>query len=837
MIRLASLLSGVALLLASAPAVFTQSSVEQDAQEEAVRRAEQSILLRTTLQEAAATRQSGDLVKTAQLYERAWSLVQYIGDATIEMEKAQTVTGFAEVYLTMARRSYDRAQYTDANIQASRVLAVDPRNGDAQELKVKIEKAQKALEGRIPSKEVQAMVPEAAKEKIAVNTLVQDGRLLYEMGKYDEAEAKLKEAFNRDPHNEAANYYRRLVDEARYAIEARKRELMAKSKIVEVENAWNPPTGMEKLGIQNPYARTNTVHTSQGRRVIYDKLNRITIDSITFPGLPLSEVVKYLDDEVRARDPEQTGVNFMLAPYVDRLTQQQRQLLQQSALGGGLGGLGGGAGFTDPRFGGGGFGQNIDPITGQPLLTGAAEEEFYDLNEVMIRIEPPLRNVRLIDVLDAVVKVADEQIKYSVEDYAVVFSRKVEELQELFTRLYRVNPNTFVQGLEGVIGYPFEGAQLGGNTTGGGGIGGGGGGFGGGGGGFGGGGIGGGGGGGFLLPRVDVTGSGGFGGGGLGGGGGFGGGGGGFGGGGGGFGGGGLGGGGLGGGGLGGGGLGGGGGGVQAVTRQQMMSYANDLVRLYFTAAGVDLGQSQLGGGGLGGGLGGGGFGGGGFGGGGGLGGGGQTPATQGKAVFFNDRTGDLLVRATLQDHDIIEQAIHALNTTPDQVTIEVKFVEIGQDDAKALGFDWFLGNTLIGDNLGMQGGTAPSFAGSSSPANPSGVFPGMFGVPAALPSATSDQIVTGGVRTTEVGGTAIPAVGTLTGIMTDPQFRVVIRALEQRGGVDIMAAPKVTTVSGRQAQIQVIDLQTIVTFNQTGGFGGGTTIPGGGVGTTGTTF
>ncbi|MCB1126081.1 MAG: type II and III secretion system protein, partial [Verrucomicrobiae bacterium] len=69
---------------------------------------------------------------------------------------------------------------------------------------------------------------------------------------------------------------------------------------------------------------------------------------------------------------------------------------------------------------------------------------------------------------------------------------------------------------------------------------------------------------------------------------------------------------------------------------------------------------------------------------------------------------------------------------------------------------------------------------------------------------------------------TAIPAVGTLTGILTDPQFRVVIKALEQRGGVDIMAAPKVTTVSGRQAQIQVTDLQSVVVFNSGGATGGG---------------
>jgi len=85
------------------------------------------------------------------------------------------------------------------------------------------------------------------------------------------------------------------------------------------------------------------------------------------------------------------------------------------------------------------------------------------------------------------------------------------------------------------------------------------------------------------------------------------------------------------------------------------------------------------------------------------------------------------------------------------------------------------------------------------------------------------------------------PALGTLTGILTDPQFRVVIRALEQREGVNLMSAPKVTTLSGRQAQIKTVRVRYIVTdldLDQTAAGGGaatttGTTTTGGGVGST----
>jgi len=193
--------------------------------------------------------------------------------------------------------------------------------------------------------------------------------------------------------------------------------------------------------------------------------------------------------------------------------------------------------------------------------------------------------------------------------------------------------------------------------------------------------------------------------------------------------------------------------------------------------------------------------------------------------VFFNDRTGILLVRATLQDLDIIETALQALNITPDQVTIEVKFVEIGQDDTKALGFDWFLGNTLMkGGAIGMSGGTYPSVVGSPSSANPYGVFPGV-GAASVAPNGATDQKVTSGLRNSSADGTPVPSIATVTGILTDPQFRVVIHALEQRSGVDFLACPKVTTVSGRQAQVQVVDIEQIVVSLNVGSTGGGTTV------------
>src|SRR6202030_1023198 len=49
------------------------------------------------------------------------------------------------------------------------------------------------------------------------------------------------------------------------------------------------------------------------------------------------------------------------------------------------------------------------------------------------------------------------------------------------------------------------------------------------------------------------------------------------------------------------------------------------------------------------------------------------------------------------------------------------------------------------------------------------------------------------------------PAVFGLAGVFTDPQFQVVIRALNQKKGVDLLSAPRVTTKSGQRAVIEIV--------------------------------
>ncbi len=737
MIRSFQLFLGFSLLAVIAHTAYPQPAVTDAAINEAVRRQADEITLREKLAAAQSASRRGDLEASAKIYEQCLTLVEGIGASRIASEATAVIAGFTDVRLQLARSAQKSGNLREADTQVARVLKVNPASKEAVAFKTDNDFRLKEMAGLMPDDKTLDRVPGWQKDRVDNSTKVQNAKLMFENGKYQEAEAILTEVLKDEPDNYAAAYYLSLLREKNYSNKKIGREVDFKGAILEVEQAWEKPVDRLNLAVPNPLANTNLVNTSDRRRQINSKLDRIRLDNVFYDGLPLSEVIRTLASDVKRRDPDKQGINFIMAPLAD-----------------GAGSGGGGA----PTM-------VIDPATGLPVTQGPVEEEPVDLGSISIKINPALADIRLADLLDILVRVAERPIKYSIEDYGIVFSVKAAEAVPLHTRFFRVDPNTFWMGLENVSALAFGDIE----TSSGGGGGGRGGGRGGGGGGGGGQGGNGNNSSSISVPRVDVTG--GFGsqrGGG------------------------------------GGGGQGGGqgpqvgsfgvrGGGLAGITERMDVALVQDAVRDFFGALGVDL-----------------------------------SPP---KAVFFNDRQGTLFVNATLRDLDIIEQAIQVLNIVPPQVNIQAKFAEITQSDVKALGFDWYLGNVLFGGGqAGFQGGTAPSYAGAPSQGNPEGVFPGSVQNGTAIPVSPTDQLLTAGLRNVQ----GAPTLMTLTGILTDPQFRLIIKALEQRDGVEVLNAPDVTTVSGRQAQLQTVDIQTIVTgvnLEQNASGGGGDSLGGGGGG------
>ncbi|MGI9113886.1 MAG: type II secretion system protein GspD, partial [Chthoniobacterales bacterium] len=131
----------------------------------------------------------------------------------------------------------------------------------------------------------------------------------------------------------------------------------------------------------------------------------------------------------------------------------------------------------------------------------------------------------------------------------------------------------------------------------------------------------------------------------------------------------------------------------------------------------------------------------------------------------------------------------------------------------KELGFDWLLGQFNIGNQRVFGGGGVSGNGTAVNGANfpfvtPGGNVVGQFPVTAGNRSgdfAISANAIDALILGTGGAATVAPGIFGLSGVFTDPQFQVVIRALNQKKGVDLLSAPRVTTKSGQRAVIEIV--------------------------------
>ena len=157
--------------------------------------------------------------------------------------------------------------------------------------------------------------------------------------------------------------------------------------------------------------RPPLIQTNGSRMALLTKLRAIRMGSVQFDNLTLDTVIRFLNDQTRKLDPAQEGIKFTINPGS----------------------------------------RNGD--------SGPAGSEPGDISAVRIKILPALSDVRVADVLDAIVKVADKPIQYSIEDQGIVFAWKTRG--PLYTRVIKVNTNTLKEALKRGLGVslPKPGAE------------------------------------------------------------------------------------------------------------------------------------------------------------------------------------------------------------------------------------------------------------------------------------------------------------------------------------------------------------------------------------------
>ena len=163
-----------------------------------------------------------------------------------------------------------------------------------------------------------------------------------------------------------------------------------------------------------------------------------------------------------------------------------------------------------------------------------------------------------------------------------------------------------------------------------------------------------------------------------------------------------------------------------------------------------------------------------------------------GSSVKYMPSIGKLVVMNTADNLATLEQVLGALNVTPFQVEIEVRFVEVGQTDLNSLGLEW-----ILNDNYEISEKRNDSWLGAQSRRRlvlEKGNLTGGFNF---LPQNQRETINNG-------SGIA-DNIATFTSILTNPELSVVLHALANKTNADLLSAPKVVAQTGAQATIKSV--------------------------------
>lgn len=260
---------------------------------------------------------------------------------------------------------------------------------------------------------VQTKVAQIEPLAFKAQTPVELANQLIREGKLDEAKAVLQQAVAEN------NLNTKGADPLGVSTQLEKIAITAESTNTNPNNAVlkpTTPTNVTRLPGQGPSDETGQANRpsspatpSRARQRILDKLKSVYLYQFAVPKeTEISEVLQNLSKLVKANDPSNLGINLIISNAVDN--------------------------------------------SAHPA--GSSEADRFT-----VKLEQPLEKVSVQEALDAIITAAKPPagapaggaLKYSIEDYAVVFSRRAEEDEKLYTRSFRLDRNSVLNNLK-IIG-------------------------------------------------------------------------------------------------------------------------------------------------------------------------------------------------------------------------------------------------------------------------------------------------------------------------------------------------------------------------------------------------
>lgn len=189
----------------------------------------------------------------------------------------------------------------------------------------------------------------------------------------------------------------------------------------------------------------------------------------------------------------------------------------------------------------------------------------------------------------------------------------------------------------------------------------------------------------------------------------------------------------------------------------------------------------------------------------------------KGASAMYQPRMEKLFVRNTTENLTILEEILDAMDVAKtsedvEQVEIEAKFIEVAEGTLEELGFEWNMinsansGDIQVSDGNGLFTDALRGGAGETLPfSRPSDLGRTLVATAAGTQAGLNEDWNTFRV---EDAFSSTPASLLLQKNGSNP-LDLLISALDQSSGSDVLSAPRIVTKSGEEATIRVGQLHT----------------------------
>ncbi len=161
------------------------------------------------------------------------------------------------------------------------------------------------------------------------------------------------------------------------------------------------------------------------------------------------------------------------------------------------------------------------------------------------------------------------------------------------------------------------------------------------------------------------------------------------------------------------------------------------------------------------------------------------------------DNSGSLIVTNTTRNVERVEQLLRRYDVA-NMVEIETKFIEVTASDMDEIGFDWNISRFPRaggGYDEVYRSGNRSLVQAFTNSAAPSGIIVNGNVIDSVVPPSIP--------LTVDLAGGVNP-LATISSVMGQFDASLLIRAISRKSGTDLMSAPKITMVSGKEATITV---------------------------------